>query len=402
MGNSATHVGSLYPADVWDQVIGENRYGYAAATSSEFNGASSDVRNFLQGFQFLYDDDPNNPGGYDYLCDEDYLLNQTGTSEINGQPVQTSDSFICSSNIHDYSVPIAVTPTGNTYIGPSSPDGYYDNNVQCISNGGQGFQGRAWFQATNADGNGNYTWKQATVQASSSPGPINLTQSQADWYMHNSIGPSLSSNSQYPTPYYPSVTWHGQCGVSFPYNIFVSGVQNTMNGSTTTAAWNVTNQTPLYLKGINVRVYTKGLNSGKWTLQAEYDGLDMYPVERNTYYENANPGGLTGKLTGTSTVDPFTVSAAGMWSIMDGSTTFTTPNEPFVTVVTADVNLNIPNGQIGTPAFTTDKMTAEYWSDTLKGLAPPGLPPGDTVDQPGLTTAALNTEYLGVALPGRL
>jgi hypothetical protein len=130
-----------------------------------------------------------------------------------------------------------------------------------------GFEGVAYFPVDNT----GLKWQLATVTASSSPGPVNLTQQQANWYMYNGIGSSLSANSSYPTPYYPDETWHGQCGVSFPYNIFVSNVQDTMNGTTTTATWNVTNQTPLYLKGINVRVYTKGLSTGDWTLQKEYD-----------------------------------------------------------------------------------------------------------------------------------
>jgi hypothetical protein len=125
----------------------------------------------------------------------------------------------------------------------------------------------------------------------------------------------------------------------------------------------------------------------------------MYPVERSTYMEGSNPGALTGNLTGTSTVDPFTVSASGMWSVMNGSTSFTTPNEPFITVVTADINLNVANSSTGPVVPTEDHMNAEYWSDSLKGAIPPGLPAGDTVDQTGLTTATLNTEYLGVALP---
>jgi hypothetical protein len=401
-GNSgAYHVGSQYPTDVWDQVVGENRYGYTAVTSNEFNSASGDVQNFLQGFQFLTDTDPDAtqpaPNNLDYLIDEDFLQGTAG-----GQ----NSSFIVSSNIRDGSMNIIVKPTGETRTGSSSPDGYYDNNVQCISNTAagnnrQGFLGEGWFQTGPADSNGNYTWEHAEVYSDPSsgyPGPINLTQQQANWYMHNSIGPSLSSNSQYPTQYYPSVTWHGQCGVSFPYNIFVSNVQNTTSGNQTTASWNVTNQTPLYLQGIKVRVYTKGLNDGKWMLQDEYDGLDMPPVERDTFVEDATGGQLTGGLTRSPANKTFPVNAEGLWSVMSGASTFPTPSEPYITVVTADVNLNVANGSAGPVIPTYDHMTSAYWAGGVQGATPPGLPAGETVDWPGGSTAALNQSNLGVAL----
>ncbi len=399
--DGAAHAGSQYPVDIWDKVVGEDRYGYAALSSSEFNTASGDVQSFLHGFQFMQDADPNsNSGGSDYLIDYDYLSSVAPPvpSDIDGQQIISQPTFISSGNIHDNPIPITVTPTGQTSYGPSAPGGNDVNNVTCVNNttAANGFTGEAWFPATPADGSGNYTWKQATVSAApgNGPEPVNLTQSQANYYMYNGIGSSLSSNPDYPTPNFPDRTWRGRCGVSFPYNIFVGDVKKTSQNSsnnTVTYDWDVINQTPLGIKNITVRVYTLGENDGKWNLVQEYNNLDMPPVKRDL-----NTGVISG-LANNPQNNTFPVVQNGIWTDMQGESVFTRPDESYDVIVTANVNLNLSNGQIGIP--TCEPLDGMYDAGGIVGATPPGEPAGDTVDQVGYQTAQDNQELLGTSLP---
>jgi hypothetical protein len=84
------------------------------------------------------------------------------------------------------------------------------------------------------------------------------------------------------------------------------------------------------------------------------------------------------------------VTPSGIWSEAQPLvyTQVPKPSEPYDVIVTADVNLNVISGQLGTP--TEDSMTATYWN----GAIPPGLPSSETKEAWSAAPA-----IIGITLP---
>jgi hypothetical protein len=174
---------------------------------------------------------------------------------------------------------------------------------------------------------------------------------------------------------------------SFPYNIYVPYVKKADDrGDTAYYDWAVVNQTPLHLWNITVRVYTKGKKTGKWNLVQVYNNIDIPPAKRDG-------SGLTSEPQNKNIM----AQAAGRWSVIYPLryTEVPKPSEDYDVIVTANVNLNIQSGQASFPSASIDSgMRGLYDAGGVRGMAPPGLPSGETTE---IWNKA--SSILGVSLP---
>lgn len=382
--DGAVWVGSLYPVDVFDKRVGQDSFGYAAVSNNNLNSPyqsqnRDSIRAFLEGFQIPYD---NSGSGY-YLVSMDFLENVGFIPvSVGGTVVYVRDTWPLSSTIRD--VPLNVTvediPGDQVRQWNAPPPGDIgQKQIECIHNEPPGFIGEAYYlkEATST----YHLWQKARVYVNDSRGPVNLTQEEAAAYMDNNI----SSGVGYPNSFYPTQTWRGQSGVSFPYNIFVAEVKKVGDsGDYADYDWSVVNQTPLWLKNITVRVYTRGKSTGKWNLVEVYQNIDIPPAKKG--------GGLLCNPQNNNVV----VTANGFWTVAQPAhfTRVPKPSEDYDVIVTANVNLNVQSGQVSAPMPTIDTgMYGVLCGKTLQ-MRSPGLPPGETKE---LLNRA--SSILGVTLP---
>lgn len=366
--DGAVWVGSLYPVDVFDRFVGQDSFGYAAVSQDNLNNPyqfqnRDSIRAFLEGFQVPYD------SGY-YLVSMDFIEQQSYPVQIGNQTFYIRGAWPLSSAIRDLPLNVTVEdiPGAQVKRWNISPD-VGKKEIACIRNEPPGFIGEAYYlKEAPKDANGHdiyHLWQKARVYVNDPRGPVNLTREMAATYMDNNI----PSGVGYPSSFYPTDTWRGQCGVSFPYNIFVCEVKKAGDsGDYADYDWSVVNQTPLWLKGITVRVYTRGKSTGKWNLVEAYQNIDIPPAKRG--------GGLLRNPESRDVV----VTASGMWTVAQPRvyTRVPKPSEDYDVIVTANVNLNIQSGQASSPMPTIDTgMYGVLYGKTIQ-MRSPGLPPGET------------------------
>jgi hypothetical protein len=375
-GTYAVPIGAYY-GDVFD-VLG-NPNPITGYTAIEKNGAhlpesttamSGAVSNWLNGYLGLNPRLSNDPNYWP--CSPAFLTSSSYPVQINGVAQLVQGSW-----------PLSQDPNGSNQkqdvpltVGAALPNGsvpYVDShssvsNPLCIQNGPATFQAGA-----NNGTSTKYIWdgvassEGADSVAGNPPGgpcgDINLTQQEATNAFGNTTGTMTS----------------GYVTASFPYNIFVTGVaKQTDSGSTATYGWNVYNQTPLWLHGITVRVYTRGETTGKYTLQDTYSNIDMPPAMADGSAVKA--GTQTKSFYYTGDKQAVIVSpASGAWSVAQSATysVITKPNESYDVIVTANVELNTPSGNPGQVVPVIDNtLTAEYYT----GAAVPGVPSREVKD----------------------
>ncbi|HHW45003.1 MAG TPA: hypothetical protein GXX25_14580 [Desulfotomaculum sp.] len=373
--DGAVFVGSLYPVDVFDKYVGAHEsFGYAAVSQNNLNSPyyASDkakIEDFLQGFQVPYDTGT----GY-YLVSMDFIDQQSYPVQVGNQTYWVRGAWPLSSAIRDLPLDVTVQdiPGEQVRAWNYSPD-LGQEEIDCAKNDGSGFEGQSYYVKEMGSGSTPSLWQKARVFVGDPKGPTNLTQKEAAALMANNIGRGAGDGQStapgYPTQWYPEKTWRGQCGVSFPYNIFVTGVQKISdNGDSADYDWSVVNQTPLWLNNITVRVYTRGKTTGTWNLVQIYQNIDIPPAKRG--------GGL---LRDPQSKDVI-VTAAGMWSIAQPKVYahVPKPSEDYDVIVTANVNLNIQGGHLSFPSAVIDYGMRGAYAAGRAGNAPPGLPPGET------------------------
>jgi hypothetical protein len=361
-GTYAAPIGAYY-GDVFDDLSSNNpNTGWTAIEKSPSSPPASttvmagDVSNWLEGYLGL------NPSLYDsnyWLASPAYMQSKQQPVQINGTQYFVDSSWPLSNDANGSNQKADVPLT----VGTALPDGSkpYVSNLNppsdpyCFKSGPDIFEAGA-----NNGTNTQYVWDglASTEGTGASPiGDINLTQQAAANVFSNTTGTMTS----------------GYVTASFPYNIMVSGVTKTSDsGGLAYYDWNVVNQTPLWLHGITVRVYTRGESTNAWTLVDQYNNIDMPPAMTDgsaLKYGSSQSGSYT-TSSGSVCVTP-----SGCWSVAQPmvNTSVPKPNEPYDVIVTADLDLNVSNGHLGTPTVDTG-MTAQYWS----GAVPPGLPSSET------------------------
>ncbi|MBE3588213.1 MAG: hypothetical protein IMW93_06620, partial [Thermoanaerobacteraceae bacterium] len=380
---------------VFDKYVGAHEsFGYAAVSDTNLNNPYrsqnlQDIKNFLLGFQIPYD------SGY-YLISMDYNENLLKDVLVPGTTYYTKPIWPLSSAIRDLPLDVTVQDIpGNQVRAWEYSPALGAGEIDCIRNDGSGFEGQSYYVKQPGDSSTPNLWQKARVFVSDPKGPTNLTQKEAAALMANNIGKGTgdgqSTAPAYPTQWYPAKTWRGQCGVSFPYNIFVTDVQkvpDTDDGKSALYDWSVINQTPLWLKGITVRVYTRGKTTGTWNLVATYANVDIPPFYQ---FDDDRP------VVSRNNKD-IAHQRMGNWVAAEPNhfTYVPKPAEDYDVIVTANVNLNIQGGHLSFPSAVIDYgMTATYGSKKLYGnIAPPGLPPGETKEMWDRASS-----ILGVSLP---
>jgi len=346
---------------------------------------SDDVRGWLDGFLGL---NPQLETSDYWLCSPAFLAGQSQQIPLPGGGFITIPG----------SWPISTNPEGSNqkldvpvYVGTRLPDGsdplsslaigikkkYTTTNPLCIKNGTDIFEAGA--TTTNGEKT-RYVW---CGFASSEPaggqpllGNVNLTNDAAAQAVGRVFDGPLGLTGFYMTS--------GYVTASFPYNVAVLSVVkdgDLNNGTSAQYNWSVANVTPLWLRGITVRVYTHGKQTGKWNLVAVYQNIDIPPA------------GLDGKTKGSPLNKDVVVSAVGNYAIANPrvDTVVPKPSEPYDVVVTANVNLDVQNGQIGMPHYD-QSLRATYWN----GATPEGLPSNEV---PGTQLFDRSQRVLGRTLP---
>jgi hypothetical protein len=367
---------------VFDDLSQQNMMtGY---TAIEKRAAMSDkVSHWLEGYLGL---NFNLHDSKYYLASPAFMRDQTQPVSIEGTSYFVQSSWPLSQHAEGSNqkqdVPV--------YVGTALPAGsqpYIDplfnpvSSPLCIKNGPD-----VWQAGANNGAKTRYAWcgLASSEAAGGQPtiGNIDLTKTAAA----NVLG------SVFDLP--PGATGHymtsGYVTASFPYNLFVTGVTRQAGGSGSTAYydWSVVNQTPLWLKNITVRVYTRGASTNTWNLASVYRNIDMPPATTDGVklkYGSRTEGSYM-TASGSAIVTP-----SGVWSVAKPmvNTSVPVPAEDYDVVVTANVNLNVTGGRLGTPSVDTG-MTATYWN----GAAPPGLPSLETKESWNKASS-----IIGISLP---
>jgi hypothetical protein len=389
-GTYATPVGAYYglvfddlgspnPNTGWTTI--EKSPKYPPASSAAMNG---DVSNWLTGYLGLNSNLHDN--NY-WLASPAYLAGLTQPVSIGGTNYFVQSSWPLSQHAEGSNqkqdVPIYVgTSLSNGSQPHVTPGTFTVSNPLCIRNGPDVFQAGA-----NDGTKTRYVWSglASSEAAGGQPpiGDVNLTRTAAG----NVVGSVFNKSN--PTGQYMT---SGYVTASFPYNIMVAGVaRQAGSGSIAYYNWSVINQTPLWLKNITVRVYTRGESTNTWYLAAVYRNIDMPPATTDGLslkYGSSTSGSY---MTSSGSVS---VTPAGVWSVAQPlvNTSVPVPAEAYDVVVTANVNLNVSGGRLGTPSPDAG-MTAIYWN----GAVPPGLPAHETKEFSGLSGKA--QQILGISLP---
>lgn len=333
---------------------------------------SSEVEGWLEGFLGL------NP----QLNDPDYWL--CSPAFLTGQQIPLPGGLFTSG-----AWPISTNPEGSNqkldvpiYVGTRLPDGSAPpvkpsqdtTHPLCIKNGPDNFAAGA------TDGyKTRYVWSgfASSEPAGGQPplGNVNLTQETASsfvkWVFNHPLGYTGYNLSS------------GYVTASFPYNVLVLDVTKADDdGANAYYDWSVANPTPLWLHNITVRVYTHGKQTGKWNLVAVYQNVDIPPAS------------LDEKVKGTPNNKDIKVSASGAFAVAHPRlpTKVPKPSEPYDVVVTANVDLSVQNGQIGTPYYDQG-LKATYWTGNN---FVPGLPSNEV---PGTQLFDRSQSVLGRTLP---
>lgn len=365
-GQYAVPVGGCN-ADVFD-LPGVPNSGWSAVKKGTTSG---EVDNWLHGFLGL---NQNLEESNYWLCSPAFLA---------GQQIPIGNGLFASG-----AWPVSTNPEGSNqkadvpvYAGTRLPDGsapfvrelYTVSNPLCIKNGTDIFEAGA----TNGSKT-RYVW---CGYASSEPaggqpplGNVNITQDAASQVVGRVFDGPLGFTGFYMTS--------GYVTASFPYNVAVLDVTKVNDdGSNAYYDWQVANPTPLWLHGITVRVYTHGKQTGKWNLAAVCQNVDIPPAS------------LNGSIKGSPQNGNVMVAANGAYAIAQPRvyTKIPKPAEPYDVIVTADVDLAVQNGQMGTPYYDQG-LKASYWN----GGIPKGLPSNEV---PGTQLFDRSQSILGIALP---